>query len=82
MRTVVKHSPLIIDGKTIGQATEIYTEQGEPIFGLCVANECPRPAINETLIGLHFCDDHFLKWYSTDDFPIDRSREFNSDTQE
>lgn len=76
MRAKVNQSPIIVDDLRIGMAMEIEYEEGEPEFGRCVALDCPEIATEETLSGLHFCEKHFLGFYSEEPFGIDRMREF------
>lgn len=76
MRAKVKQSPIVIDDTEIGTVMEVEYEAGEPEFGHCVALDCSEIATEETLTGLHFCERHFLGFYSDEPFGIDRAREF------
>jgi hypothetical protein len=81
-RHVVSHrEPVIINGVVIGESFSSSFEDGPPRFGLCVVVDCPKRATKETLIGLHFCDEHLEQFYFAEECPpLDPSREFPEPT--
>lgn len=46
-------------------------------MGRCWAVDCEEAATKETLLGLHFCAEHFGRFYSNQTFAMNPEREFD-----
>lgn len=60
---VVNRTPILVDGRVVGESGTISYEDGPPEFEGCQWRDCLDDATEETLTGAQFCKKHLSEFW-------------------